>query len=268
MPTKEQLKMWAEQVLGFAADAQVSGAGTVVSLGSGAPDMTCSYLITLCNQKLLEITYATALSATPAQLAAARNIQDLKARIEAACDNTPDPETPESEPPIDTKPEPESDPPPEPDPDPAADPVTATPDPVSQTGTPAPSIPTPPSAQELCCKAHGNALPQLDDSGFTARRAGTTLVLGGKIKLSHPCGLSAILYDAVAYDRTGTRVPLDRRRIAPAPDRTEIELDIRRKTPLRGMLGGHLYVQATSTCGRTLHATISPYGTTWTRPRD
>lgn len=248
--------MWAEQVFSLAADAAVGGAGTAFTLGSGAPDITCAFLLDLVNRKLRQIAYDTAVPGmTPAQATAYQQLEALRGEIMEACDGTPDEENDEpGETPEETPEEPTDD-----GDGPSGDDGPTAPPP------PEPEAPTPPepSERELCCAIHGTELPTIDTSRFDARRVRRGVVLTGIVTASHPCGLETLETEIVVYWRGGRQTRLHRRRSDHLREGSEFEVDLRyRRMPIRGAESGYLYVRATSACGRTVRVTVSPYGRT------
>lgn len=251
MPTQQEFEVWISELAAILAGAGVPLGGEVMSLGSGAPSMVCAYLITLINQKMQRIAEDTAVTGmSPAQATVFQNLQDLKRRIEEACDETEEPE--EAEP----KPEPE------PIPDPVDDPGGSLPSGPSVTApTPKPVATRPPTQQALCCALHGHEPPLIDVSGLRVEYVHGGLTIQGNATVSHPCGIRWYQSQIFVRDARDHEYRIDNRDHRVTRETPEKNVDLNfGGMPLRGFASAWVQVNAESVCGGRAQVIKTPFG--------
>ena len=249
MPTQEEFEAWIQEMAGLLAGAGVPLGGDVMSLASGAPSMVCAYLITLINQKMQRIAADTAVTGmSPSQATAFQNLQDLKRRIEAACDET-------------EKPEEEDQPPPTPDPEagsgggslPPGGPSAMPPKPVQAA--------KPPTRQALCCALHGHEPPVIDTGQLRVAYVQGGLTIQGTVTASHPCGIRSYQSQVFVRDVRGREYRIDNRDRRLTQETPEKHIDLSfGGMPLRGFASAWVQVNAESVCGGRAQVIKTPFG--------
>jgi len=250
MPTQQEFEAWIQELAGILAGAGVPLGGEVMSVGSGAPSMVCAYLITLINQKMQRIAEDTAVTGmSAAQAQAFRDLQELRSRIQKACDQT------EVE-------EPTEEPQPEPEPPAAPDSgmgglsgPSVTPPP------PKPIIPMPPSRQEICCAHHGHEPPTIDISRLRVAFVHGGITIQGDVIVSHPCGIRAYQSQIFVRDSRDHQYRIDNRDHRVTREDPEKRIDLNYGgMPLRGFASAWVQVNAESVCGGLAQVIKTPFG--------
>jgi len=249
MPTQQEFEAWIQELAGILAGAGVPLGGEVMSVGSGAPSIVCAYLITLINQKMQRIAEDTAITGmSPAQATAFQQLQELKRRIEQACDQTEVPEDPE--------------PKPDPQPQPPEDPGSSLPSGPSVTSPPPkPVEPVPPTQQQLCCALHGHEPPVIDVSHLRVEYVHGGLTVQGNVSVTHPCGIRAYQSQIFVRDARDHEYRIDNRDHRITRETPEKNIDLNYGgMPLRGFLSAWVQVNAESTCGSRAQVIKTPFG--------
>ena len=251
MPTQEEFEAWIQELAGLLAGAGVPLGGEVMSLASGAPSMVCAYLITLINQKMQRIAADTAITGmSPSQATAFQNLQDLKRRIEEACDETEKPE--------------EDQPAPKPSPDPETGSSGGSPPPGPSVTPPTPkpvATTKPPTQQALCCALHGHEPPVIDVRQLRVAYVQGGLTIQGTVTASHPCGIRSYQSQIFVRDAQGQEYRIDNRDHRVTRETPEKNIDLNfGGMPLRGFASAWVQVNAESVCGGRAHVIKTPFG--------
>ncbi len=239
MPSNEALRRWLEQVATSAAPL-----GEAASVAMGLPDITCAYLITLINGILLRVAMRTALTGmTSAEAQAYSDLQVLRARIVAACNET------QAEPPATGEALPET---PDPAPPDTPTPVEHPPEPPTVEVVEAPAPPG-------CCDVHGHQMPTLDFRPLALAADARGLRVGGSVACEHPCAFASWALKLVAVDASGRHVEIygTVNRVGSASKRVSLSLP---SSTLRGYRSGYVEFEAESTCGTGNRAVRSNHG--------